>query len=104
MEKLSFDQLQIMDPAGAFSSLGEQTLVDLMIDGMDPCLKKHLTDIKISLEDKNYAFLKTQLQSLKGSTAYTKCDRLGKAVELLKVATEGKACLLYTSPSPRDRG
>ena len=33
-----------------------------------------------------------------------KCGRRAEALELLRKAGDGGACLLYTSPSPRDRG
>ena len=80
--------LVIMDPDSAMEFLGDKAVFEMMLDGMSTCLIKHLTDIKVSLEANDYSSLKTELQSLKGATSYTRCHRVGKAAELFKAAIE----------------
>ncbi len=90
VEMGKLEGLPIMDPAAAVQLLGDKTVFSIMIDGMCTCIQKHLTEIKVSLEANEFSALRTQLQSLKGATAYTRCDRLGKATELLMEVIKSK--------------
>ena len=80
--------LAVMDPDSALEFLGDNTVFEMMLDGMSSCLIKQLTEIKVSLEACDYSSLKTELQSLKGATSYTRCHRVGKAAELFKAAID----------------
>ena len=88
VEDTEIEKLAIMDPEAALESLGDKTVFGIMVDGMSACLIKHMTEIKVSLEANEHGSLKTQLQSLKGATSYTRCYRVGKATELLKNSIE----------------
>ena len=88
LNEKDWESLPILDPNDALEALGDKTVFGIMIDGLGSCLMKHLTEVKVSLEANEYDALKTQLQSLKGATLYTRCYRLSKAVEIFKASID----------------
>ena len=48
-------------------------------------------------------FADTQMHATIEKTTYTYCERLVYTIEVSEVTGDLAICLLYTSPSPRDR-
>ncbi len=82
--------LPVMETGLMLKDLGNWEAVNLMLDKLDSCILKHLLNIKVSLESKDYAALKIQLHSLKGAAMYTHCKPLEEAAEKFKADVECK--------------
>lgn len=64
---------------------------------MDGCLHKHLLALKVAFDHGDHLTIRTQAQSLKGASSYIRCDRVGKAAELLRNCIDKKDASIGTA-------
>ncbi len=88
MNEEDYSKLAVMDAAGAIAALGDENIYQKLVDEMESCLDKQLLELKVALDYKDYPEVRVKLQSLKGSTLYTGCNRAVHAADQLKQAVE----------------